>query len=206
MTRHFTATIALLSLMQSGCNRDPLPGSEDDQSIPDLPDPTPDLPGDGDGDDDEPGDGDDTPGDGDGDPACAENQIECDGVCVNPNSDTNNCGQCGRTCWEGQMDLLEGGCFQGECRPHYSECFTQADGFTTCAEVCASKGQTCRDKDDLLRCGNVARAWHDPDEFEICEAHLDGVGLNNLENCESPLPFDNYAYITCCCTQTAQLP
>jgi hypothetical protein len=206
MIRHFTVFVALLGLVQTGCNRDPLPGSDEGQ-------PTPDLPGDGDPGDGDPGDGDPGDGDpgdgdpGDGDPGCAANEIECEGICTNPMSDTNNCGECGRTCMGEQGDLLVGGCFQGECRPLYSECISEAEGLATCGDICESYGESCRDDDDILRCGKVAYGWY-ADDLEGCQAHFAGVGLGFIETCEDTLPFgdDAFEYIRCCCTQTAQLP
>jgi hypothetical protein len=62
--------------------------------------------GDGDG-DGEPDTGD---GDGDGD-ACDGEQVSCDGMCVDLDTDPNNCGDCGVPCDEGQL------CGLGECVP-----------------------------------------------------------------------------------------
>src|SRR5690606_6922229 len=52
-------------------------------------------PGDGDPGDGDPGDGD--PGDGDGD-ACAPSELLCNGTCIDPMTDADNCGSCGNAC------------------------------------------------------------------------------------------------------------
>jgi hypothetical protein len=89
--------------------------------------------GDGDGDDPDTGDGDGEPGDGDGEPStgdgdgepstgdgdgepstgdgdgCEAGKDECNGACVDLQSEFNHCGQCGSPCKAGQL------CGQGQC-------------------------------------------------------------------------------------------
>ena len=193
--------LSLLTLV--GCHRT-LPE-------PDTGDTPPDLPGDGDGDGDGNGSG-DGDGDGDGD-GCSSTEIECNGECINPLTDEQNCGTCGRTCEEKLGLLIEGGCSQGECLPMFSPCVSEADGFTTCDDVCAGQGEACLSEAESPYCHVVAMGW-ESDELEQCQVHDPGaaIGLGHI-GCSDPLPFggscgfpDICTYFACCCSQTAQEP
>jgi hypothetical protein len=182
-----------------------------------MPDPSEDMPadspaadGDGDGDGDGGGDGD---GDGDGDDdGCADGWIECDGICVDPEDDPENCGGCGRTCVEKLDPILEGGCAGGQCRPMFSPCVSAEDGLFTCEEVCAAQGETCLDKTASPLCWYVGIGWQE-DEVELCEGHFQEQGVSfGTFGCFDPIPFDESCgsqtctHFVCCCSQTAQEP
>ncbi len=73
------------------------------------------------------------------DTACPEGQERCDGVCVDPSADGNNCGRCGNVC-----DTPENGaptCEAGDC------VFTCNEGFHAC-------GAGCSPNDALSTCGD----------------------------------------------------
>jgi hypothetical protein len=193
------ATAALLTL-GVGCSRGPIPEFDDEPSTPDLGD---DGEAEGDGDGDGVGDGD---GDGDG---CEANELACDGTCVDPGTDPNNCGACGRTCLAHENPFV-GGCWDGECLPVYSPCIASDAGWATCDEICAASGQSCRDKDDEHHCAPAAWAFVEGQEQACADREFsEAVGLSTFA-CGDTLPFDTQLIsgicrqITCCCTQTAQ--
>jgi hypothetical protein len=67
--------------------------------------------GDGDGDPNTgDGDGDPNTGDGDGD-GCDPGQEPCNGICIDPQFDNDNCGGCGQPCMVGEV------CAQAACLP-----------------------------------------------------------------------------------------
>ena len=196
--------ILFVGLLGTGCQPDPNTTESDE---------TPTNPGDGDG-DGEPGDGDGDgePGDGDGDSCDPKSEIQCDDSCVDPDSDPENCGACGRTCLYSE-DPFAGGCFEGECLPFYSDCVASDAGLSTCEEVCADSGQSCRDADDQLSCGIVAWVWTEG-EGPACADHDwdQGATLSTL-SCDDQLPFGTQCsadgvceYVVCCCTQDASGP
>ena len=134
-------------------------------------------------------------------------QIVCDGKCVNPAGDNDNCGECGHVCKPFQ-DYPAGNCVAGKCKPTIAGCLGPEDGWASCDEYCASRGQQC------------VESKNDPDAFRPCafggvfgwgEAGQcpDGITFNNnpIGFCADPLPFgenkggDVIAEVSCCCTQ-----
>jgi hypothetical protein len=150
--------------------------------------------GDGDGDDDPTGDGDGDPtGDGDGDPTgdgdpCGADELHCNGNCIDPMTDSNNCGSCGRKC-----NILNdiGGCAEGVCAPSLTECIEAQDPIASCENVCASKGETCAKEG----CNTGTFFWYG--SSSSCENFLGGpISVDCSEPTE---PLSNY--YRCCCQQ-----
>ncbi len=73
---------------------------------------------------------------------CAEGQIPCDGGCVDPSSDADNCGDCGVECPSG---VCSGGACAGACPPPA----------TLCAGACTD---TQSDRGHCGACGNACPA------------------------------------------------
>ncbi len=97
---------------------------------------------------------------------CADGESTCDGVCVDLNTDTNNCGECGNTCDDGET------CNDGEC---LLDC---VGGTTSCDNVCANLDT---DADNCGACGSACdsgEACNDGECFVECsgsEDSCDGV-------------------------------
>src|SRR5580692_2129537 len=63
-------------------------------------------------------------------PTCTSGQLECSGTCINVQTDSQNCGACGKTCGSGSS------CQSGAC--------TCTSGFVSCGGSCvASNAQHC---------------------------------------------------------------
>lgn len=90
-------------------------------------------------------------------------EMLCGDTCVDAKTDPKNCGECGRTCLFSENPFA-GGCLDGECLPFYSGCVSSSDGLSTCDEVCAASGQSCRDDDDAVSCGIVGFVWTEGNE------------------------------------------
>ncbi len=69
-------------------------------------------------------------------PACDPPNISCNGECVDPLSDPDHCGECGKSC---ETVLDSGGCVSGSCAPVWSDCI-DVSNLTLCPEVCQSQG------------------------------------------------------------------
>ena len=107
----------------------------------------------------------------------------CEAVCRDLNSDADNCGACGRTCTKG--------CEAGDCAPTWSECFTNEDGFDTCAEICQSFGESCVESG----CNNSTSYFYGT--LPGCNVSQGGDSAN--KPCDSVETWANPA-IRCCCT------
>ncbi|KIG11574.1 Endo-1,4-beta-xylanase A precursor [Enhygromyxa salina] len=139
--------------------------------------------GDGDGDGDS-GDGDS--GDGDGD-SCEPNELLCDGFCVDPTSDPENCGMCGHIC-EIKNDI--GGCSESVCEPTLSECIHTEDPPVSCNDVCAGEGKLCI----AQGCGGGA-TFYPYGSLNICEMF---IGAGQSSPCTDPTVLAA-GYYRCCC-------
>ncbi|MCY1057549.1 hypothetical protein [Nannocystis sp. SCPEA4] len=110
----------------------------------------------------------------------------CDGTCTDLNADGVNCGTCGHTC-------TSMGCEAGACKPAWSECFMDEDGFSTCTEICQSLGETCAESQcqgsttiylsDESQCGNISS------------------GVPQADPCDTVQDWGLPA-IRCCCTDS----
>ncbi|PRQ08356.1 hypothetical protein [Enhygromyxa salina] len=138
------------------------------------------------------GDGD---GDGDGDPPCPNpNEMMCDGQCIDVMENNDNCGSCGTVCnWlnKGAPDI--GSCVDGDCLPTFYPCYSQADGFINCDEMCASFGETCVNNG----CDFNTHVY--TDSMNICNGGL--VGGQSSLGCGQPIGWLQGDWVGCCCTQ-----
>ena len=62
---------------------------------------------------------------------CPPPQLKCGGVCVDPRTDSQNCGRCGHVC------ISPSSCQAGHC---VQKC---AEGETKCGDTCCPKGKIC---------------------------------------------------------------
>ncbi|MBN1945757.1 MAG: hypothetical protein JW797_08770 [Bradymonadales bacterium] len=72
-------------------------------------------------------------------PTCSSPRILCEGECINPNTDAENCGRCGNRCDTGEI------CVNGDCVPNC------ATGQVLCGDACV---YTATDPNHCGRCGN----------------------------------------------------
>ena len=128
-------------------------------------------------------------------PPCPnDNEMMCDGECIDVMENNDNCGACGVVCdWipKGMPDM--GSCVEGSCLPTIYPCVSQADGFATCDEVCASFGQTCATE----MCFGQSHVF--TDDMEYC--NTGNVASGSPLNCASDLIWGLGDWIGCCCTQ-----
>ncbi len=124
---------------------------------------------------------------------CTEPEILCDGECINPLADANNCGECGKTCG---MLFDSGGCDQGQCQPIWSDCIDSST-LVLCSDVCLSQGFSgcvtagCGDSQDSVR-------WY---AFDLgCEQNSD-ITQGEATACETEPNGMNSDFYRCCCDQ-----
>lgn len=123
-------------------------------------------------------------------------ELQCLGVtCVasctdDPDNDDLHCGgECGNAC---TIAAGWGGCEEGECLPHGSECF-ETDGTTSCPDICAAEGSTCTSCTPDEDPGEVYKTW--PSEA-LCEAGVGGSAVA-VNGCGEPPSAG--AWARCCC-------
>lgn len=119
----------------------------------------------------------------------------CDGVCIDLDSDSENCGACRRQCIVRDTLAPIGGCESGECLPTYGDCIQIAE-FPNCGSYCSSIGESCVSGG----CRGATQFYY-MNEGE-CTAFF-SVGSRDLD-CNDEIARD--AGITeqarCCCTVT----
>jgi hypothetical protein len=119
------------------------------------------------------------------------NEMLCDGVCVDVLENEEHCGECGQICEYGFETQL-GICEDGQCGPFWSDCYEQADGFTTCNEICANEGQACVE-------GGCTYTWTQSDSPGFCITDSPG-GNGTLGACDTEFIWTD-SQLRCCCTQ-----
>ncbi len=85
--------------------------------------------------------------------ACAAPNLMCDGECIDPMTDPDNCRVCGGWCRVVRPgeNASPGECQQGICEPTFSDggCISKAgvagELMTSCADICETRGNTCVD-------------------------------------------------------------
>ncbi len=107
---------------------------------------------------------------------CPTGTTDCTGICVDLQTDVDNCGTCGNVCPEGQPGFVRG-CAAGTC--FFMRERACAEGLSSCNGVCVDR-QT--DPANCGACGNVCAAG------EICfgglcaRDHRCGAGLTNCND------------------------
>lgn len=110
----------------------------------------------------------------------------CGGACTDLAVDGVNCGTCGHSC-------MAMGCEAGNCKPAWSECFTVADGFSSCDEMCQSLGEACAESQCA---GNTTRYLGAQSE---CGEDMGGVPQD--DSCSKVQDW-GFPAIKCCCTDS----
>ena len=110
----------------------------------------------------------------------------CGGACTDLAVDGVNCGTCGHSC-------MAMGCEAGNCKPAWSECFTVADGFSSCDEMCQSLGEACAESQCA---GNTTRYLGAQSE---CGEDMGGVPQD--DSCNKVQDW-GFPAIKCCCTDS----
>jgi hypothetical protein len=116
-----------------------------------------------------------------------------DGVCTDLADDDDNCGACGTECeiQNPGSSFQAGGCSPDGCLPVWDDtCITESDGFTDCAEFCASQGQTCTPGCS----GESARAYFG--SVNQCETI---AGFSLQADCDLDFNFVASGVYRCCC-------
>lgn len=125
--------------------------------------------------------------------ACDAPDMLCDGECINPLSDVDNCGECGKVCAAG---IDSGGCSNGVCLPVWSSCI-DASTLVLCPEVCQSQG--------FLGCSTAAcgienmSVWWFGSQVECDAGEFSTEAEANA--CEVEPNGMNDEYYRCCCEQ-----
>ncbi len=107
---------------------------------------------------------------------CPTGTTDCAGICVDLQTDVDNCGTCGNVCPEGQPGFVRG-CAAGNC--FFMRERACAEGLSSCNGVCVDR-QT--DPANCGVCGNACAAG------EICfgglcaRDHRCGAGLTNCND------------------------
>lgn len=111
----------------------------------------------------------------------------CNGECKSLQSDSENCGACGKLC--------EGGCGDAACLPVYGDCISIVDGISTCDAYCQSKASQCV----IGGCeGNTFKGY---DGKSACE--MDEIPFDFDEPCDTPQTWGpGRTVIRCCCSDT----
>jgi hypothetical protein len=125
--------------------------------------------------------------------------------CGDTMSDWQNCGACGRKCDNGGENCGKGSapacCANGVCAPALSACFRESANFSTCAEACASAGETCVAKGCLIETTMTTwLGWADSVE-DRCQ-NLGPAISASTGSCDLPFAWSGESSRRCCCTDT----
>jgi hypothetical protein len=127
------------------------------------------------------------------------------GSCAaNTSTDPMNCGACGHVCKNansvfGGACPSAGCCVNGACGPSPGACITQQSGFTTCANYCASIGETCV----AQGCALSDVTWDAWVTAMRCESVFNPVQARDRGACDTPIAWDGTIVdVRCCCTDT----
>ncbi len=139
---------------------------------------------------------------------CPEGETPCGDECVDLLWSEEHCGACDRAC---QVVGGVGECWEGECPPT-AYCAMADQGLETCAEVCASYGQTCIDTDPAVpgSCGGEFYGlFYEVSASFDCEAGFFASSLM-MGGCSDAIRWDHVSgpnggslpdAVSCCCTQ-----
>lgn len=107
---------------------------------------------------------------------CPAGETECSGICVDLQTDVNNCGTCGNVCPEGQPGFVRG-CAAGNC--FFMRERACAEGLTSCNGVCVDR-QT--DPTNCGLCGNACGAGEICFGGQCAREHRCDAGLTNCND------------------------
>lgn len=129
----------------------------------------------------------------------------CDGHCIDEQTSNDHCGGCGNACitHDHALDILVGSCNEGACLPTFGECWSGGE-FATCADYCASIGQTCAqgggDGAPLLGCAGYTLRHYEAASGHACVDTPD-FGWASWAGCTAQIDIPASDQIRCCCTQ-----
>lgn len=132
-----------------------------------------------------------------GDSMCPEGlPLMCDGTCVDPMNDNENCGSCGRQCL---VAGASGACDGGTCTPTIgNNCISFDDRamWPTCDSICGGIGASCVERGCA---GNTYVV------YPSCGTSTSDVPqVFNTDPCDEPIAWGGAAQgavLRCCCTQ-----
>ncbi len=107
---------------------------------------------------------------------CPTGTTDCGGICVDLQTDVDNCGTCGNVCPEGQLGFVRG-CAAGNC--FFMRERACAEGLSSCNGVCVDR-QT--DSANCGVCGNVCAAGEICFVGQCARDHRCGAGLTNCND------------------------
>jgi Stigma-specific protein, Stig1 len=109
----------------------------------------------------------------------------CNGKCVNTQTDSNNCGKCGKKCATGQA-CKQGQCVMENCKPQLASC---ANDFECCsASGLAGHSGICCGGHCFQSCPSGCVSGEPPAGKECCRGGTGGVCCTPGGNCERCLP------------------
>jgi hypothetical protein len=141
---------------------------------------------------------------------CRDGWVACpdETQCVNLFGNVGHCGECNHAC-EGIGTTAR--CSQGKCEPGIWPCIPRDQSIVTCAEACASVGETCAVD---AYCSGFAEVWltdgpNDNDPQQNLEACLNGFSGQYVFRlgCDDPIDWEyevggqTVVGVACCCTQ-----
>jgi hypothetical protein len=115
--------------------------------------------------------------------------------------DDDNCGACGVACTIYDLYAFGeyGGCEDGACKPTWSPCFDEADGYADCAAACAAFGEECVAQGCGDGVGYTATAYVTPEACEEFESPQD-AWYGSIACDDAPTLGGGAG--RCCCTDT----
>jgi hypothetical protein len=126
-------------------------------------------------------------------------------ACGDTTSDWQNCGACGRKCDNGGKNCGTGSapacCANGVCAPAFAPCFGEDAGFTTCADACASVGETCMAKGCLIETTMTTWLGWALSVEDRCQK-LGTAITASTGSCDVPFAWTGEDLRRCCCTDT----
>jgi hypothetical protein len=151
---------------------------------------------------------------GGGRPCPNPGEIRCDGVCVNPRTDPDNCGRCGNlcpagvTCVNGTCGGPTGGCPSGQTRCS-GTCVNLATDFFNCGScrhACAA-GQFCSRGSCVNACSNPVDCPSDEDPSKFgCGGNANCACLRTVEGPSQCTLFSQLTGFCTDCRSSSECP
>jgi hypothetical protein len=137
---------------------------------------------------------------------CPDEEISCNDTCIDPQTDDQNCGECGKACLiqysQAKDSKFTGGCEMGGCTPTWSPCFKR---YANCEDVCTALtgGDAVCDNHACVSGAEAPVAgllWDDEQGCEDISPELARFG-SWTESCQTDFELEEDQYVRCCCTQ-----